>query len=65
MPDKVVICPVCGKKYGVKYIILPSKLDDKRESYYCCPYCESDRSCVNVRLLGNQEVESYKIDENL
>lgn len=62
MTDKIEICKECGKRYGIKIIRYPSKLDDARNSFYCCPYCMSNKACVEIYLLGNEEVETYKID---
>ena len=60
---KEVKCPVCGKAYYVKVIIFPTKMDDDPwDSYYCCPYCESEDSVVPIRLRGNEDVVTYKID---
>lgn len=52
-------CKFCGKVFKVVVEILPSKLDDKRESYYYCPYCE--KVAGTIRLQGNEEVFSKKI----
>ena len=62
MQDNVETCKVCGKHYKVRIITYPSNLDEKRDSYYFCPYCQSEKSFVNIRLLGNEDVETYKID---
>jgi DNA-directed RNA polymerase subunit RPC12/RpoP len=51
-------CSVCKKDFMLVWTTYISKLDDKREGYYNCPYCNTEYS---VRLLGNEEVESEKI----
>lgn len=52
-------CTACNKEFMVVWKTYPSKLDDKRDSYYHCPYCNE---VYEVRLLGNEDVESEKID---
>lgn len=52
-------CKHCGKTFKVVIETLPSKMDDKRESYYCCPYC--DKVVDTIRLQGNEEVFCKKI----
>lgn len=52
-------CKHCGKNFKVVIETLPSKMDDKRESYYYCPYCE--KAVDTVRLQGNEEVHCEKI----
>lgn len=42
------------------WITNSSKLDDKRESYYNCPYCNEK---YDVRLLGNEEVDVEEINK--
>ena len=32
-------CKHCGKTFKLVIDVLPAKMDEKRESYYCCPYC--------------------------
>lgn len=53
------ICAVCGKEFKVSIEHLASKADDKRKSYYCCPYCNN--IVRNITLRGNEEVCTYKI----
>jgi hypothetical protein len=38
---------------------LPTKMDDKRDTYYLCPYCNEK---YDVHLLGNEEVDTERID---
>ena len=52
-------CIVCKKDCMVVWITYPSKLDEKRDSYYLCPYCNEK---YDVHLLGNEDVDSEKID---
>lgn len=57
-----VVCKECNRKYRVKIITYPSNVDEKRDSYYCCPYCESSKSFVSIRLSGREDVVTEKID---
>ncbi len=59
--QKFDVCRKCGKKYIVEYTQYPSKVDDKREGYYICPYCKTDESIVRVHLLGNEDIKSIPI----
>lgn len=52
-------CISCKKDFMVIWKTLPSKMDDKRDTYYLYPYC--DKKC-DVHLLGNEEVDTEKID---
>ena len=52
-------CENCGKTFKVIIEIFSSNIDDKRESYYCCPYC--DKVVDTIRLQGNEEVFCKKI----
>lgn len=52
-------CNHCGKEFNVIVESLPSKMDDKRESYTYCPYC--DKVVDAIRLQGNEEVFCKKI----
>lgn len=52
-------CTACKKDFIVVWKTYSSKLDDKRDSNYYCPYCNKE---YEVRLLGNEEVESVKND---
>ena len=52
-------CKHCGKDFTVFIESLPSKMDEKRESYYCCPYC--DKIVDTIWLQGNEEVLCKKI----
>lgn len=52
-------CILCKKSFIVVWKTLPSKMDDKRDSYYLCPYCNKQ---YNVRLLGNEDVDTERID---
>lgn len=51
-------CKFCGKTFKVTIETLPSKMDDKRESCYYCPFCE--KFSGTVRLQGNEEVVCKK-----
>lgn len=57
----IKICPNCEKKYEEKHITYPCNLDDTRDSYINCPYC--GYVIENVRLRGNEDINTYKIDE--
>ena len=52
-------CTKCGKEFELKWIYYPTKLDEKRESYYDCPYCGN---ITRVHLNGDEDVETYKIE---
>ena len=52
-------CSACKKDFMLVWITYISKLEDKREGYYNCPYCNKE---YTVRLLGNEDVETEKID---
>ena len=52
-------CVICKKDFNVVWTTFPSKMDDKRDGSYNCPYCNEE---YKVRLLGNERVESEKID---
>ena len=56
---EVHMCTKCGKNFRIKWIFYPTKLDDKRESYYNCPYCGN---ITRVYLKGNEDVETYKLE---
>ena len=53
-------CVHCKKDFIVVWKMLPSKMEDKRDSYYLCPYCRKEYKVNN--LLGNEDVDSEKID---
>lgn len=55
------ICPRCNKKFSKSIKCFPSKIDDKRVTYYACPYCNQVVS--NISLAGNEEVYTYKIED--
>lgn len=52
-------CKHCGKMFELVIDVLPAKMDEKRESYYCCPYCGEVAS--TIRLQGDEEVYCKKI----
>ena len=52
-------CVACKKDFYVVWITLASKMDDKKDDEYKCPYCGKK---YEVILLGNEMVESEKID---
>ena len=51
-------CTKCGKEYNVILEKYPTKLDDKRETYYNCPYCNN---IIKIQLNGDEEVHTEKI----
>ena len=52
-------CISCKKDFIVVLKTLPTKMDDKRDTYYLCPYCDEK---YDVHLLGNEEVDTERID---
>lgn len=52
-------CKHCGKVFKLIIDVLPTKMDEKRETYYCCPYCE--KVAGTIRLQGDEEVICKKI----
>ena len=52
-------CPYCDEYFTLYIESYPSKIDDKRESYFVCPYC--NQLVGKIFLQGNEEVESYKL----
>ena len=54
-------CPNCKKTFILKIETLPSKMDDKRKSYYFCPYC--NYKINDICLAANEEVWTYKLDK--
>lgn len=52
-------CSACKRDFVLVRITYLSKLEEKRKSYYNCPYCNKE---YEVRLLGNEDVETEKID---
>ncbi len=52
-------CKNCGEKFEVFKEQLIAKMDDKRKSYYSCPYC--NEVCESVYLHGNEEVVTRKL----
>ena len=52
-------CSKCKKEFMLIWKTYPSKLDEKRDSYYICPYCDEK---YDVRLLGNEDVDTEKIN---
>lgn len=54
---KTKICSKCRKEYRIVKIKYPSKLDEDRYSFYCCPYCGND---TEVYLRGNEDIETEK-----
>lgn len=59
--EEIVKCSKCGKKFVLIYIKYSSNCDDKRDSYYCCPYCGD---ATMVHLLGTEDVDTRKIDND-
>ena len=57
---EVQTCPVCGGKFYIEYLYFPSNMDDDRDTFYYCPHCEAQGSCVIVHLRGNEEVSTVK-----
>ena len=58
--DEIVVCEKCGRKFGKRMIIYISNCDEKRYSSYDCVYCGQN---YTVKLRGNEDVESFKLDE--
>lgn len=54
-------CPHCNKEFSKSIKCFSSKLDDKRKTYYACPYC--NKVVSNISLAGNEEVYTYKIED--
>ena len=52
-------CKKCGKTFRVVIIRYPTKMDDKRNSFYCCPYCNST---YDIQLLGNEDVKTEPVE---
>lgn len=55
------LCPHCNKVFILNIKTIPSKLDEKRETYYLCPYC--DMPAGNILLQGNEEEQTYIIED--
>lgn len=51
------VCIECKKTFVLITTIYPSKIDDKRNSCYECPYC---KKLYDIVLLGNEDVETIK-----
>ena len=52
-------CSSCGKVFSCYIEVVPTSLDDKRETYYACPYCNA--VCGTLLLNGNEEVYTHKL----
>ena len=52
-------CKYCGEIFKVVTDVLPTKMDEKRETYYCCPYCGEKAGII--RLQGDEEVICKKM----
>ena len=51
-------CSKCNKFFTLKFVIYPSNIDEKRDSYITCPYCLS--FVRNIHLKGNEDVSEMK-----
>lgn len=60
--EEVKTCPRCKKEFIVKWFEYPANVDNKRESYMNCPYCNAvtERVMVGKR----QEFQERKKEEN-
>ena len=47
------ICDNCNKKFKVVTIYHNSRVDENRESFYCCPFCGFS---FPIFLRGNEDV---------
>lgn len=54
-------CPSCGKTFSFYIEDMPTKMDNKRETYYDCPYCNV--VCGYLILRGNEEVYHLKVED--
>lgn len=63
MKDEIVTCKKCGKQYGVRVIRYPANMEEGRSwnTYYYCPYC---KDTVTVHLSSDEDVMSYKIEND-
>ncbi len=58
--DTIKRCEECGKEYIKRIECYPSNVDEKRESYYVCPWC--NHVIEKVYLRGNEEIYTYKCE---
>lgn len=56
--DEKVICKKCGKEFIKRTIIYPCNCDEKRDSFYLCPFCGET---YTVRAMPNEDYEGIKI----
>ena len=55
--DEEEICDNCKKKFIKRLVIYPCKCDEKRDSFYVCPYCGRHYS---ILLQGDEDVFAIK-----
>lgn len=55
--EENVLCSKCKNMFVLIHKYYPSRLDDKRESYYVCPYCGNE---TRIFLQGNEDVDTRK-----
>lgn len=53
------VCDKCKKEFIVRFLKYPCKLDEKRESYITCPYCQN--VVETIYLDANEEIIELKI----
>lgn len=51
--NEILVCEKCDNKFIKKIIRYPIKCDDKRDSYYTCPYCNQ---VYPIHLMGDEDV---------
>lgn len=59
--DEVEVCTKCKREFIRRLIVYPCKCDDKRDSFYLCPYCEEHYS---IQLMGDEDVTGIKMKED-
>lgn len=58
--QEIKLCPKCNKDFIVEWTTYHSNVDDKRESYISCPYCNAE--VEKIKLHGNEDIKEIKID---
>ena len=56
------LCAKCKKLFRIEYIRYPSNVDDKRDTYISCPYCNAFYSSIHLR--GNEDIKEVKINNH-
>ena len=56
---KYKICPGCGKEFKEVTTYYPSKVDDRRNTWYKCPYCGYE---FDIIAEGDEEIDAKPID---